>query len=188
MKIHVTSLLIAGALAFAGCGDDDPAVDSAVDDPVTFGTLDANGDSYLDVDEIAESADDNGLFDAWDADADSELDPDEVSGNAFELWDTDGNGTVSEAEWKAGTALWYPDGARLAVFSDWDSDGDSELDTDEFSERFDVSALGEAWTSGPVGESTFREAYFELYDTDDDGRVSEPEWRTGSAVWGTTAE
>ena len=188
MKIRLGCLLIVGALAFAGCGDDDPAVDAAVDDPVSFGTLDANGDSYLDVDEIAESADDDRLFDAWDADADSELDPDEIAGNAFKLWDADGNGTVSEKEWRDGTALWYPDGARLAVFSDWDGDGDSELDADEVTERFDVSALGEAWTSGSVGKSTFREAYFDLYDANDDGRVSEPEWRTGSAVWGTTAE
>lgn len=188
MKIQATSLLIVGALVFAGCGDDDSGVDAAADDPVTLDTLDANGDSYLDADEIAESADDDGLFDAWDADADSELDPDEIAGNAFELWDADGNGTVSEKEWEHGTALWYPDDARLTVFSDWDRDGDSELDTDEVSERFDVSALGEAWRSGTVGKSTFRQAYFELYDADDDGRVTEPEWRAGSAVWGTPAE
>lgn len=150
-----------------------------------FGTLDTDGDSYLDGDEIAESADTDGVFDAWNADADSELDRDEIAGNAFRLWDRDGDGKISEEEWRAGTELWYPEDADLVVFDDADGDGDSELDADEFQEPFDVSSLGEAWNSETLGKSEFKRAYFSLYDTDDDGRVSRDEWTYGATAIGT---
>lgn len=152
-----------------------------------FDGLDANGDSYLDGDEIAESADASGMFDAWNSDADSELDPDQVTGNAFSLWDRDGNGKLSEEEWETGSELWYPDDADVVVFGDADGDGDSELDPDEFAERFDISALGEEWDSGTLDESEFTSAYFGLYDTDDDGRISREEWAFGPAAFAIPA-
>lgn len=187
MKPTAIAALALVALVLSGCGDDEP---EEVSVPTTIGTefdtLDANGDSYLDADEIDESSD--RLFDAWDADADSELDPDEIAGNAFKLWDADNSGTVLESEWKSATELWYPSNSELVVFSDWDADGDSELDADEFSERFDLSALGESWTQDSFNKSTFKNAYFELYDSDDDGKVTEVEWRTGSSIWGTPPE
>ncbi|MFP5363202.1 MAG: hypothetical protein ACLGI5_10800 [Thermoleophilia bacterium] len=160
-----------------------PAVAAGQD----FDTLDGNGDSYLDNDEIRESADVSGTFDAWNTDADSELDPDQITGNAFRLWDRDGNGRLSEDEWKTGTELWYPDDAEVVVFDDVDGDGDSELDADEFAERFDVSALGETWSSDTLDENEFKSAYFGLYDTDDDGRVSRSEWTYGPSAFGIPA-
>ena len=153
-----------------------------------FGTLDANGDSYLDEDEIAESADVSDVFDTWNADADSELDRDQIAGNAFRLWDRDGNGRISEEEWRSGTELWYPEDVDVVVFDDADADGDSELDVDEVAERFDVSGLGEAWTPSSLGESQFKRAYFSLYDTDDDGRVSKEEWDYGASAFGIPTE
>ncbi|HEV2060617.1 MAG TPA: hypothetical protein VGR11_14775 [Solirubrobacteraceae bacterium] len=153
-----------------------------------FGTLDANGDSYLDDDEIRESADVSDVFDTWNADADSELDRDQIAGNAFRLWDRDGNRRISEEEWRTGTELWYPEDVDVVVFDDADADGDSELDADEVAERFDVSGLGEAWTPSSFDESRFKRAYFSLYDTDDDGRVSKEEWEYGANAFGTPAE
>lgn len=180
-------------LLLGGCADDsvpaaaDPDVDT-VDTANDFDTLDANGGSYLDVDEVAEWADDTGVYEEWDEDADSELDRDEISTNAFELWDGDADGSISEEEWETATELWYPDDAAVTVFSDVDGDGDSELDADEFSEGFDYSALGESWTDDPLDEETFSEGYFELYGTDDDGRVSDTEWTNGSALFGSPNE
>lgn len=188
-RISALTLAVAVSLGLSACGDD---ADVAVDEPVTtvdvddadFATLDANGDSYLDVDEVAEWADDAGVFSAWDADADSELDPDEITGNAFELWDADANGTVSQEEWETGADLWYPNEAEPIVFSDLDNDGDSEVDRDEFAEHVDLSPLGESWTADSFDEQTFSTAYFELYDQDNNGQVSELEWTTGAAAVG----
>ncbi len=119
-------IAIAGAtlvLTLAACGDDADTAAGASDTTTTavqdeFTTLDANGDSYLDVDEIAEWEDEEGVFTQWDADADSELDRDEIAGNAFGLWDADGNGKVSQKEWRQGTALWYPQDVDYGVFND----------------------------------------------------------------------
>lgn len=193
-KTAAVAVALAVSLGSSACADDD-GPDVAAEEPTTtvagdlteFDTLDASGDSYLDADEVAEWVDDAGLFAAWDIDSDSELDRDEITGNAFELWDADDNGTVSEQEWEDGVELWYPDVAPV-VFSDLDNDGDSEIDVDEFSERIDLSPAGESWTADSFDEETFRAAYFELYDSDNDGRVTEIEWSGGAAVFGTPAE
>ncbi len=98
------------------CADDpepDLAADPTTAEPVEseFGTLDADGDSYLDVDEVAEWAQDTDFFGDWDVDGNSELDRGEITGGAFELWDTDDNDIISQAEWEEGVDLWYPDDA-----------------------------------------------------------------------------
>ena len=74
------------------------------------------------------------------------------------------------------------------MFEVWDADADSELDRDEMVERFDLSALGEAWNPGPLDKRTFRRAYFSLYDRDDDGRISEDEWNAGASAFRTPGE
>ncbi len=192
MKNALITATLSLAVVLAGCADEPDLADSGVepvgaDDAAVgsdFNTLDTSGDSYLDTDEVAEWVDDSGTFEEWDADADSELDADELAGNAFQLWDSDDNGTVSEEEWKTGTDLWYTQSSNVAVFSDWDGDGDSELDEDEFTERWDASLMGEQWTTIPMGKDQFKANYFSLYDADDDGKVTEEEWRDGAASFG----
>ena len=190
-----TALCAAGtalALALGACGGGDEQASSATTDlppgENAFATLDGNGDSYLDSDEIAEWVDEPGTFEEWDADADSELDRDEIAGNAFSKWDRDGNGTLSEAEWRTGVDFWYPTDLNPVPFGDWDGDGDSELDPDEFREAFDSSVGGEAWKMDRLDKNAFKTAYFELYDKDGDGRVSEAEFEKGAAVFGTPRE
>ncbi len=96
----------------------------------------------------------------------------------------DDNGKVSEKEWEDSTELWYPTNADFGVFGDWDNDGDSELDADEVSESFDTSLLGESWSAETLDRETFKTAYFELYDSDNDGKVTRSEWTDGSRVFG----
>lgn len=57
------------------------------------------------------------------------------------------NKKIDESEWRREPNLWYPDGVTHTTYADWDGEGDSELDLDEFAERFDFSALGKhpAW-------------------------------------------
>lgn len=81
--------------------------------------------------------------DVWEVDADSELDKDGIARNVFELYDAEGDDTISETEWMAGTDRCYPERAEVQVFDDVDGDGDSEIDGDELAERLDVTPLGE---------------------------------------------
>ncbi len=177
----LTAVLFALAVMLAACGDaPQSAADLAGDDNAfDFDTLDKSGDSHLDPDEVAEYAD--RTFENWDADADSELDADEIAGNAFDLIDADEDGAVSKNEWESGAEFWYPrhSDALVRVFEDADGDGDSELDVDELKESLDVSVLGEAWSHLPVPEPSFEKGYFKLHDSDDDGRLTEEEWRSG---------
>lgn len=175
-----------GAMLMTGCAEDGP--EPIEDGATAFATLDESGDSFLDADEVAEWVDERGVFGVWDIDEDSELDRDEIAGNAFELWDSDGSGRIDEDEWERGTELWYPDDNSPVVLADVDGDGDSELDADEFTEAVDASILGERWSTDTLDERTFKVAYFELYDADDDGRVSEMEWSDGAATFGTSVE
>lgn len=190
MKRIALSICAGLFLALASCGDDEPAV---VDAPAAqseeddeFEVLDANDDEFLDVDEIPEN-EGREVFLAWDTDRNAVLDRDEIHGTAFKLWDINRDGRISEAEWTQNADVWY---SRPVVeaFADWDNDGDSELDADEFSERFDLSAVGDRWAGETLEEAAFKDAYFELYDANNDGRVSRLEWQTGKAIWGTAPE
>ncbi len=194
MRKLVALALTLSVLFLGACSDDpdedvigsgDTAIGEETDD---FDTLDANGDSYLDNDEIAEWADDVGTFNEWDVDSDSELDSDEIIGNTFEVWDENGNGKIGQDEWEASAERWYPNDVDLIVYDDVDLDGDSEIDADEFAEGFDLSLLGETWTVDTFDQETFKTAYFELYDADNDGKVTEAEWSSGSAVFGTPTD
>lgn len=54
-------------------------------------------------------------------------------------------------------------------------------------DAFDVSSLGESWAETGLTEETFKSAHFELYDLDDDGRVTHSEWDRAVAFHGTPA-
>ena len=191
-RFFSTALAAIATFALAACGGEEtetadmemaPETSAVMVETDRFATLDADGDSYLDADEIAEWVDDEGILTQWDIDRDSELDEDEIAGNAFRLWDADGNGYINEDEWRTGTERWYPRDVEVVAIADWDRDGDSELDRDEFAESFDVSALGETWVVEDFNATTFKTAYFDLYDLNDDGRVDRSEWESGSMFY-----
>lgn len=192
MRRTLTALALAGTLGLTACGSDEPTEPQALDQDTTtaageFDTLDADGDSYLDEDEIAEYAN-KAAFEPWDADADSEIDRDEIVGNAFWLFDADGDGAVTQAEWEDGATRWLPSGTVIVPVADHDADGDSELDEDEFTEAYDADALGEDWVDVPLDEQEFADRYFELYDADDDGKVTEQEFEAGLDYFSVPAD
>lgn len=170
----------------AGCAEGESAEDRtmtsetepaemAAPEPDVFVQLDTDASEYLTPDELSLWFDTEGILERWDIDRDSIVSKEEVLSHSFGLWDRDGNGVIDETEWKRATEAWYPADAEPIVFADWDDDGDSELDADEFNEAFDLSVLGEIWI-GDLDRDVFKNAYFELYDLNDDGQVSEIEW------------
>lgn len=187
-----TSLIALGlgllAWTAAGCAEGESAENEEMPDaeaaeemamaapePDAFATADADEDAYLEVDEISLWFDEAGILERWDVDRDSLVSRQEVLAHSFGLWDRDGDHALTEVEWQRGVDQWFPGDAEPIVFADWDDDGDSELDADEFNESFDVSVLGELWIED-LDRAVFKNAYFELYDLNDDGRVSRLEW------------
>lgn len=151
-----------------------------------FETLDANDDSYLDADELAEWVDDEGIFTRWDVDGDSELDADNINESIYAIWDLDDDEVVSEAEWRTGTTYLYPDDIDPGAFGEWDLDGDSELDADEVVEGLDVTNWNEEWYTDAdpvVGYDDFLDRFYTLWDLDDDGLLDTLEYHGGAAYW-----
>lgn len=147
---------------------------------ITFDMLDADRDSYLDMAEMPALVH-RGVFKDWDADADSALDRNEIADTAFQVFDDDGNGVVTGREWVANAPRWLPRGTTVEPLLEFDADGDSELDVDEFAAILGGATFGDVWADAPLDEARFAEAYFGVYDLDDDGQVSHAEFESGQA-------
>lgn len=71
-----------------------------------------------------------------------------------ERWDADNNGTISSTEWNQASPAWFGDGNNdMGDFTDWDTNANGALDTNEFR---NMSA-----TTGVYG----------IYDTDGNGVI-----------------
>ena len=186
MKHALAAATLLAVLGTGACGipeveSDSPKVDDRPDLTDSFTRFDADGDSVLDGDEIPELAE-PAVFDLWDADGDGEVTAEEARARAFTLWDSDGDGVVSDAEWGPATDLWFAEDASDIALSEWDLDDDGTLSGDEFTERFDVTELGSDWRADGLDSAGFAGAYAQLYDADDDGSVTEQEFRDGEPL------
>ncbi len=190
MRMRVLALLVTGLLPLAAC-DTDGAEEMEELEPATtmeppaFETLDLDGDSYLDADELAAWVDDEGVFTRWDIDADSELDADEINESVYMIWDADEDTVIVESEWETGVDHVYPGALDPGAFQDWDLDGDSELDADEVAEGLDATSWNEYWyeADAVIGFDEFMDMYFALWDRDGDGRIDAVEYETGAEYW-----
>lgn len=88
----------------------------------------------------AGATDDFLVFGRWDSTSDGNIDANEFNaglnqGTWFRDWDADGNGELSDAEFRTATAGWRtaPEGVEQdGLFDVWDSDKDGVVDTVEF--------------------------------------------------------
>jgi hypothetical protein len=69
----------------------------------------------------------------WDTDGDVELDAHEFYVVNYRIWDTDDDSQISEEEWQAGMDSYIVDrSAEMAMFPDWDTNQDKQLDVNEY--------------------------------------------------------
>lgn len=101
--------------------------------------------------------------------------------NAFDLWDEDGDGGLSSAEF---LPQW------TVSFTEWDGDRSGGVSDREFAERVGMNAsrfgaFGE-WDENDDGQLTaaeFQGGSFRLFDQDRDGTISREEWRRTIGYW-----
>ncbi|MGK7391634.1 MAG: hypothetical protein ACNS60_14870 [Candidatus Cyclobacteriaceae bacterium M2_1C_046] len=99
-------------------------------------------------------------FGYYDTNQDYEVDPEEfntvfANQGDFKNWDIDEDRRLTEDEWNEGFNVYgssYPYEER-GLFDDWDTDNDAYVDNDEYNEGF-----------------------FDLFDADGDGIISQDEW------------
>lgn len=136
--------------------------------------FDLNGDSKATLSEIA--TDQKRLFAAIDLDNDAKLSVAEFGrrGRSLQVWrtttvfdllDTNGDAMLTLAEIQAPTMRW---------FKRYDANGDGFLSANELPRQRSWGSTensGDA-QSGPRNEMTYARRFLELFDLDDDGRVS----------------
>lgn len=96
-------------------------------------------------------------------------------GDAFSDWDTDGDGSLSREEFRAGMGAW-------GVYDLWDTDRDGLLSDEEYRAEPPAhfsAAQAEAWDdAGEAGldEESFQRRWYDAYDANDDQTLSEAEF------------
>ncbi len=117
------------------------------------------------------------LFAAWDTDSNRNIDEDEFYRGVFDLFDADGDGTLSLSEYDDGWSGWF-NTQNYVGFTELEADGDGVLAVEEFRAGLAATDLYERWTyDGALGEEEFTTAIFSIYDVDSDGMLTQEEFR-----------
>jgi Ca2+-binding EF-hand superfamily protein len=190
------SLTMLSAVGLLACADSQP--DTEYEQPagedelleeepqaevdVVFSEYDANRDTYLTEDEWPLWWEDADLLVLWDLDGEARLNAAEVSAAAVELWDTDRDGGIAEAEWTEGCGLWFGVDAECGTFPVWDVSADGSLGTDEIASGLETNGLFadlDTNQDGLVDSEELGDRFFRIVDLDDDARVDVDEWNRG---------
>lgn len=192
---RAVALSLVGAALLAAC-DAEPEAETVEAEPTTevaeepaYADWDRDGDTELDRDELPEWVDRTAPHGAWETDVESEWDADNMGERMLVIWDTDRDTVVTEEEWAAQIDMWYVvDGdPGYGTWTDWDMDGDSELDADEIAEaleRYGIFNAADVDANAVLDPVEFDTWLFEVVDTDDDGVIDETEWEAFAEIYG----
>lgn len=120
---------------------------------------------------------------AWNTDGAGGLSAGELGVGLAGVLDANGNGAVSGMEWNEAGAGWV---AADAALTDWDTNGNGALSTDEVVGGIEGSDLWSQWDqdgSGALDRSEFDAAVFAAWDSNGDGFVDETEWGANFDHW-----
>lgn len=93
---------------------------------------DMNNDGLLTEREFVRGATEEGYFSELDFDEDGVIDRSEFNQIMYQLWDQDGDGTLSLAEWDTGFDTWFGEGSVNLDPNAWDRNGDGIVTQSDF--------------------------------------------------------
>lgn len=187
------ALALVGAVALTGCAEPYEEEDIGVDQEVGV------SDDVADLESDAPLADAEYDYGEWDVDSNrtlsreefgtwageqgwGEMDREAFATETTELWDADDDDLIGEDEWNEATDR-FGDDIDVGTWSDWDGDGDSELDANEVREGLERSGIydridGDA--DAVFDDEELADFWFDLWDADDDLEIDTTEWDWGS--------
>lgn len=142
---------------------------------------DANRDMVLQRDEFALWRTDRDAFAAWVGE--DGLDREMFADRIHVSWDTDGDGVVTEQEWAVGVE---PVLGEPGSWSDWDADGDSELDVNEVAESLEIQGTYDLIDSDQdriIDDEEIADFLYDLIDLNDNGELDVTEWDAFREGW-----
>lgn len=205
MHTRVLGLLALPVFLLAGCdpagqesqpaGDADAAEAPPTQRPaqgleetegVDFSEWDANGDRALDQNEFNAWAEEEGVFDDWFGDDGIDLQAvEEEIRSAIDLND---DGEIDQEDWNAAMneIRQVFGGESPGEWSEWDTDGDGQLTSEEFRHVAEQRGLQEQMDvdgDGQVSQEDVHSFYFGLVDENGDGRIEADEWNQNHDTW-----
>jgi hypothetical protein len=155
------------------------AEEQASDAP--YAQWDADHSDDMDVSEFdAWWADERDRFD-WDIDGEDGLTRDEYVQGVYAAWDANRDGRIDESEWRQGSDRVWGEGRYEAGWTDWDKDGDSELDLNEVREGFETDGIYDRVDGdrdGLIDDEELADWFFDIFDADDNSRIDATEWES----------
>ena len=185
----VLPFALVAALAACDAGSDEqeelPAREAGEPtEPYAFQEWDANADRALTREEFGTAAGERLDLARYEANQAEGYDRAEATRMTYELWDVDDDDALTENEWEEGITRWYGSEGDFVTWSDWDGDGDSELDFDEMTEGYETHGLFDRLDLDDdtfIDDEELQDWFFDVFDLDDDERVDVTEWDWGES-------
>ncbi len=115
----------------------------------------------------------------WSVDDAPGLTRDQFEHRVFKKWDRNGDGLITESEWREGVDLIW--GRPQGTWSDWDRNGDAQLDFEEVKDGLEQRGLYEQVDTngdGVIDDKELAAWLFNVFDADRDGKIDRTEWES----------
>lgn len=168
-------------LVFAAC-DSDGSNDQS--DQSVFAIYDTNSNGEISVNEFGTVITREFPLNDYDGDSSGNFSEEEFSEIVrlfgFDARDDDGN-TIDQEEFEAGLEFYFDESIEQG-FSDFDADGNGEIDAEEFSTAFSETGAFDTFDaddSDSISLSELVEGLFDLFDGNANGALDETEFNDG---------
>lgn len=177
-------LVVACGVVVGACALPKGGIFGDEEDPRAFSTLDTDGDSVVSPSEFTSWGREQGLLGGL-MEQDGGVTDMGAAETFYGLWRPKGEG-LTEPAFSDALATWFPD-AEDQAFNDWDLDQNGTVEQMELEAGFAHTALLDEWDANGDGTVDADEAlarYYEVFDADRNGNVTEPEFNSAIARWG----
>lgn len=176
-------LLIAGACDNPNRGTNNTSDTERAENTNNNGIENRNTDDndFMNNNEFKNAFTNSEYYSKWNANGDDHIDKKEFYQGYIRIIDQNKDQVLSRKEWQEGINSYFgTDGAQeYGEFSEWDKDGNGEINTDEFTQRMSQTNFFAEWDQNgndKLEEEEFAEETFAMWDKDGNGVIEADEY------------